>query len=67
MLAEWLLRNHRRRRRGAQGGERLAMLSSCVSSRWLGAMAAAEGVHWEETLTGFKWLGNVALRLEAEG
>jgi phosphoglucomutase len=27
-------------------------------------MAAVEGFHWEETLTGFKWLGNRALELE---
>jgi hypothetical protein len=33
----------------------------------LAGMAKAEGFHFEETLTGFKWLGNVAARLEAEG
>jgi phosphomannomutase len=38
-----------------------------VSSRMLGAMAAMEGFHWEQTLTGFKWLGNRALQLEAQG
>ena len=43
------------------------MLSSAVSSRMLAALAAAEGLHWEETLTGFKWLGNRAKQLEGEG
>jgi len=32
---------------------------SIVSSRLLGAMAAAAGVRYEETLTGFKWIGRV--------
>ena len=31
----------------------------------LQALAHAEGLHWEETLTGFKWLGNRAMELEA--
>ena len=44
-----------------------AMLASTVSSKFLERVAAAEGFHFEETLTGFKWLGNVAHRLEAQG
>lgn len=43
------------------------MLASTVSSKALAAMATAEGFHFEETLTGFKWLGNRAEQLEAEG
>nr|POF27654.1 putative phosphoribomutase [Quercus suber] len=46
---------------------KLAMLASTVSSRMLAAMAAKEGFHFRETLTGFKWLGNVARQLTAEG
>ena len=45
----------------------LAMLSSAVSSKMLGAMAAKEGFHHEETLTGFKWMGNRSLELVARG
>lgn len=30
-------------------------------------MAAAKGIHFEETLTGFKWIGNVAKKINAEG
>lgn len=47
--------------------EKLAMLASTVSSRMLATMAAAEGFHYTETLTGFKWLGNVALDLDTQG
>ena len=43
------------------------MLASTVSSRMLAAMARAEGFEFWETLTGFKWLGNMALELEQRG
>ena len=47
--------------------ERLAMLSSTVSSRMLAVMAEKEGFKHVETLTGFKWMGNIARDLDAEG
>jgi phosphoglucomutase len=47
--------------------EKLAMLASTVSSRMLAALAKKEGFKFTETLTGFKWLGNVARDLESEG
>lgn len=44
------------------------VLASCVSSPMLGAIAAALGVRYEETLTGFKWIANRAMEIErAEG
>lgn len=46
---------------------KLAMLASTVSTQMLQAMAAVEGFHYEETLTGFKWLGNQALILQSQG
>lgn len=46
---------------------KLAMLCSTVSSGMLNAMASAEAFRSVETLTGFKWLGNVAQKLTAEG
>jgi len=46
---------------------KLAMLSSAVSSKMLRSMAKKEGFHHQETLTGFKWLGNVSLDLVKEG
>jgi phosphoglucomutase len=47
--------------------EKLAMLASTVSSRMLHALADKEGFHFTETLTGFKWLGNVARDLTSRG
>jgi phosphoglucomutase len=47
--------------------DKLAMLSSTVSSRMLDIMAEKEGFKHAETLTGFKWMGNIALDLDAEG
>lgn len=47
--------------------EKLAMLASTVSSSMLASMAHNEGFHFEETLTGFKWLGNEGLSLEQKG
>jgi phosphoglucomutase len=39
---------------------RVAMLTTAVSSGMLSRMVRAHGVYFEETLTGFKWLGNRA-------
>ncbi|KAI4800375.1 hypothetical protein E4T44_11752, partial [Aureobasidium sp. EXF-8845] len=51
-----------------QSRKGLAMLSSTVSSKMLKAMAATRNnFHWEETLTGFKWLGNRSRDLQHEG
>jgi len=44
-----------------------AVLASIVSTPLLGRIAADLGVHYEETLTGFKWIANRAIELEAEG
>jgi phosphomannomutase len=48
-------------------GERRVVLASIVSSPMLGSIARALGIHYEETLTGFKWIANRAMELEAEG
>ncbi|KAJ5271016.1 hypothetical protein N7505_006774 [Penicillium chrysogenum] len=45
----------------------IAVLTTTVSSGMLGKMAAAKGIHFAETLTGFKWMANVARDLEKEG
>jgi phosphoglucomutase len=45
----------------------LAMLTTTVSSRMLAVMAERESFHYAETLTGFRWLGNKALDLRAQG
>ncbi len=43
------------------------MLASTVSSKMLSALAEQEGLYFEETLTGFKWLGNRSIELERQG
>ncbi|TFY70333.1 hypothetical protein EVG20_g2671 [Dentipellis fragilis] len=45
----------------------LAMVASTVSSKMLEAMAKVEGFWFVECLTGFKFIGNMALTLEAQG
>jgi len=45
----------------------VAMCASTVSSSMLSAIAKTEGFHFEETLTGFKWIGSVLNRLRSEG
>lgn len=60
LLAHYLLSE------GDTSGERM-VLSSIVSSPMLGAIARAHGAYWEETLTGFKWIANRAMELEATG
>jgi phosphomannomutase len=47
--------------------KRRAVVESLVSSPMLGEIAHALGVHYEETLTGFKWIANRAIALAAEG
>ncbi|KAJ2714106.1 hypothetical protein H4R19_001902 [Coemansia spiralis] len=46
---------------------KLAMVNTTVSSRMLGAMAAAEGFHYTDTLTGFKWMANELADLQQRG
>ena len=50
---------------GAGAGEPL-VIASIVSSPMLGTIAAALGAHYEEVLTGFKWIANRAMDLKAE-
>ncbi|KAF8059165.1 PGM2 [Scenedesmus sp. PABB004] len=66
LLADWVWTNFRQRHPEVAPSGCL-MLASAVSSAALGAMAAAEGFGFEQTLTGFKWLGNVAQARRAEG
>lgn len=62
LFADYLARNQRR---GKAGDE--LMLTTAVSSQMLFLLAEAQGFAAEETLTGFKWLGNRALELEGKG
>jgi phosphomannomutase len=42
------------------------VVSTLVSSRMLSKMASTLGVRYLDTLTGFKWIANEAMRVEAE-
>lgn len=55
----WLLADHVLRH--TIGDDRL-VITTLVSSSLLGRMAAAHGVHYAETYTGFKWIGHTALQ-----
>jgi phosphomannomutase len=44
-----------------------AVLASIVSSPLLGRIAVDLGAHYEETLTGFKWMASRAIALERQG
>lgn len=44
-----------------------AVVTTVVSSKMLKTMAEKEGVAYSDTLTGFKWIGNECIRLQAEG
>jgi phosphomannomutase len=48
-------------------GKRRVVMATIVSSPLLGAIARSLGVRYEETLTGFKWIANLAIELEREG
>ena len=43
------------------------LLASTVSSRILHSIAMQEGLHFEDTLTGFKWMGSRSEQLVKEG
>lgn len=43
------------------------LVNSTVLSQILKLMAKIDGFHYVDTLTGFKWIGNKAIDLEAEG
>jgi phosphomannomutase len=49
------------------GGRRKLVVTTIVSSTLLGRMARERGASCRETLTGFKWIADAALRAEREG
>ena len=61
-----LLTDHILSRRPAHGAQPL-IVSTIVSSPMAGLVAAARGARFETTLTGFKWIMNAALDIEAGG
>uniref|UniRef100_A0A665WPX9 Phosphoglucomutase 2 n=1 Tax=Echeneis naucrates TaxID=173247 RepID=A0A665WPX9_ECHNA len=67
LLGWWMFRCWKQQTSDASVVKNLYMLSSTVSSKILRAIALKEGFHFEETLTGFKWMGNRARDLLDQG
>jgi len=70
LLAHWQIMEYKKKTASSctdGKGKGAAVLTTVVSSRMLKAIAAAEGVTYSDTLTGFKWIGNRALEMKAEG
>ncbi len=59
LLADYLLEQD------SLGGDRL-LLTTIVSTPMVGELARLAGVRYEEVLTGFKWIANRAMELEAQ-
>ena len=53
-------------RHDAPGDARRLFVTTLVSSQMLAKMAADRGARYAETLTGFKWIANRAMALEAQ-
>lgn len=66
LLGWWALQCFKEQNPGADTSDCYA-LASTVSSKILRAMGLKEGFKFEETLTGFKWMGNRSIELMAEG
>ncbi|NXP81669.1 PGM2L synthase, partial [Ramphastos sulfuratus] len=63
----WLYSCWRQRAPPGASPANLCMLATTVSSKILRAIAQQEGFHFEETLPGFKWVGNRAHELLGMG
>ena len=60
LLADYVLSHY-------QGGGRPLIINSIVSSPMTALIGVARGARFETTLTGFKWIANAALDIEANG
>ncbi|KAJ7407782.1 Phosphoglucomutase-2 [Pitangus sulphuratus] len=67
LLGWWIFTCWKNNNRDTHAIKDVYMLSSTVSSKILRAIALKEGFHFEETLTGFKWMGNRAKQLMDQG
>lgn len=67
ILGWWLFTCWKQQHQDPASLKDVYMLSSTVSSKILRAIALKEGFHFEETLTGFKWMGNRAKQLIDQG
>jgi len=71
LLGHWEWVNYKQRtssgNKKQKSSKGAAMVASTVSSKMLRAISQVEGFRFEETLTGFKWIGNKSLELQEEG
>uniref|UniRef100_A0A7M4ECV3 Phosphoglucomutase 2 n=2 Tax=Crocodylus porosus TaxID=8502 RepID=A0A7M4ECV3_CROPO len=67
LLGWWIFTCWKNQKQDPSAIKDVYMLSSTVSSKILRAIALKEGFHFEETLTGFKWMGNRAKQLMDQG
>ncbi|XP_036418899.1 glucose 1,6-bisphosphate synthase isoform X1 [Colossoma macropomum] len=67
LLGWWMLFNWKETHPDPAETERMYMLATTVSSKILKALAQMEGFHFEETLPGFKWIGNKIHELTKTG
>lgn len=65
LLGYWQIRGYKENK--ANSDKKPALLASVVSSRMLKKVALTENCDYFDTLTGFKWLGNKAIDLQAKG
>lgn len=64
MLGHWL---YTKIGKSSSDEKKIAMVASTVSSSMLSIIAKREGFHFEDTLTGFKWIGSKAVDLNSSG
>ncbi|XP_053712059.1 phosphopentomutase-like [Synchiropus splendidus] len=67
LMGWWMFHCWKNQNTDPNAVKNLYLLSSTVSSKILRAIAVKEGCHFEETLTGFKWMGNRARDLLDQG
>ncbi|XP_054005959.1 glucose 1,6-bisphosphate synthase-like [Hylaeus anthracinus] len=66
LLGWWMMHTHQVQHPDTDFSN-VYMLASTVSSKILASMAKQEGFNFEETLTGFKWMGNRTVELKKAG
>ncbi|CAJ1066375.1 glucose 1%2C6-bisphosphate synthase isoform X1 [Xyrichtys novacula] len=67
LLGWWMFFNWKEAHPDPADSQRVYMLATTVSSKILQAFARIEGFHFEETLPGFKWIGNKIHELTKTG
>ncbi|XP_023817470.1 glucose 1,6-bisphosphate synthase isoform X2 [Oryzias latipes] len=67
LLGWWMFFNWKQNGADPAEGRSIYMLATAVSSKILQALARAEGFRFEETLPGFKWIGNRIHELSRTG